>query len=294
MICHSISKGGYDTNSVLRVAPLILTPPSSFGTRTITNTKTGIQPCQEEQEKDDNDEDDILPWPALVHRLDSPTSGLLLVAKTRTATQSLSSQFEIERSVSKTYHAIVEGRPKGKTQHSASSSWSSSWTDNSKGDKEEEDLEVGRIESMVDGKVAITQYRVLDSIPTTRGIPITLVEFTPITGRKHQLRQHAAYELQCPIVGDTRYGSSWSSYLYLCSTRIAFRHPRAAPPSLSCNDDDETNDNDNDDNIHKKRNTMARIEVEISIPKRFHQFWERETKRYEGYQRWLSSEQNKS
>jgi len=38
----------------------------------------------------------------------------------------------------------------------------------------------------------------------------SLVEFTPITGRTHQIRIHAAKELHCPIVGDTKYGSTAS------------------------------------------------------------------------------------
>ena len=216
MICHSIDKGGYDTNSVLRVAPLILTLPDA--------SLVG---------------NDALEWPALVHRLDTKTSGLLLLAKTRTASVSLSEQFAT-RQVSKTYQAIVEGRP---------------------------DEAEGTIESMVDGKVAITSYKVIKSMPTSKGMPLTWIEFSPTTGRKHQLRQHASHVLKCPIVGDTRYGSSWSNskYMFLCATRI------------SC--------------AHHPRFSSKVLEAEIPAPGRFHQFWNRESGRYDGHQQWLQRQQ---
>jgi 23S rRNA pseudouridine1911/1915/1917 synthase len=94
MITHSINNGGFDANSVLRVAPLILTPPTAAATAA----------------------EDALEWPALVHRLDTKTSGLLMLAKTKTASVSLSQQFET-RQVSKTYQAIVEGRPTNDEGH---------------------------------------------------------------------------------------------------------------------------------------------------------------------------------
>jgi 23S rRNA pseudouridine1911/1915/1917 synthase len=210
MICHSIDKGGYDANSVLRLAPLILTPPDASLV------------------------DDGLEWPALVHRLDTKTSGLLLLAKTRTASVSLSEQFAA-RQVSKTYQAIVEGRP---------------------------EAQEGRIESLVDDKVAVTFYKIVKSMPTSKGVPLTWIEFSPTTGRRHQLRQHASLVLQCPIVGDTLYGSSWSNYMYLCATRISCQHPRS----------------------------LQLLEVEIPAPGRFDQFWKRENGRYHGYQQWLKRE----
>jgi 23S rRNA-/tRNA-specific pseudouridylate synthase len=214
MICHSIDKGGYDTNSVLRVAPLILTPPDASIIL------------------------DGLEWPALVHRLDTKTSGLLLLSKTRTATLSLCEQFET-RKVSKTYQAIVEGRP----------------------DCDDAEEGTGRIESMVDDKVAVTFYKILKTMPTAKGIPLTWIEFSPITGRRHQLRQHASFVLKCPIVGDTLYGSSWSNlYMYLCATRISCQHPRWSPMLL---------------------------EAEIPAPGRFDKFWQRESGRYAGHQKWL-------
>ena len=222
MICHSIDKGGYDTNSVLRVAPLILTPPSADAASLVGD-------------------DDALEWPALVHRLDTKTSGLLLLAKTRTASVSLSEQFAT-RQVSKTYQAIVEGRP---------------------------DEAEGTIESMVDGKVAITSYQVVKSMPTSKGIlPLTWLEFSPTTGRKHQLRQHASHVLKCPIVGDTRYGSSWTSsnYMFLCATKISCAH-------------------------HPRFSSKQLLEAEIPAPGRFHQFWNRESRRYDGHQQWLLRQQ---
>lgn len=52
------------------------------------------------------------------------------------------------------------------------------------------------------GDPALTRYRVID----VRG-PLAWLELEPITGRKHQLRQHCAWELGAPVLGDSRYGT---------------------------------------------------------------------------------------
>ena len=103
-----------------------------------------------------------LEFPALVHRLDMPTSGLLLIAKTHSAAVNLSEQFAT-RKVKKTYIACLQGVPSER---------------------------VMRIDFPIDGKSAVTEWRILRRIRSTKG-PLTLVEFRPLHGRKHQLRIHA-------------------------------------------------------------------------------------------------------
>ncbi len=143
-----------------------------------------------------------------VHRLDQATSGLVVFAKTRKTQSALRKQFE-ERKVSKTYVALLDGTPP----------------------KKEGIIELplrpnldDRPRQVVDhenGKQAITKFRVLEY----RGDK-TLVEFTPLTGRTHQLRVHASHPqgLNCPIVGDMLYGTA-ASRLHLHAQTLSFTHP---------------------------------------------------------------------
>ena len=110
----------------------------------------------------------------LVHRLDKETSGILLIALSNHMAQDLSYAFK-EHFVEKKYLAILTGRVA---------------------------VDNGRIESLIDGAEAITNYRVLKKNAHT-----SLVEFKPITGKKHQLRLHAL-ELGFPILGDRKYDPS--------------------------------------------------------------------------------------
>ena len=71
------------------------------------------------------------------------------------------------------------------------------------------------------GKAAKTKFRVL-----SRDAGITRVLFSPLTGRTHQLRVHAAHHLGlgCPIIGDDLYGRK-SSRLHLHAQELIFIHP---------------------------------------------------------------------
>jgi tRNA pseudouridine32 synthase/23S rRNA pseudouridine746 synthase len=152
--------------------------------------------------------------PMIVHRLDQSTSGILVLAKDKDTHKALQEQF-IKRSVSKRYTAIVEGvitPKKGKIELPMRLDY-----DN-------------RPRQMVadDGKSAVTEYRVL-SYEGER----TRIEFTPITGRTHQLRLHSAHHrgLNAPIVGDNIYGRECNTDLKdghrLClhASRLEFMHP---------------------------------------------------------------------
>ena len=143
-----------------------------------------------------------------VHRLDQATSGLVVFAKSKEAQSSLRQQFE-QRTVSKTYIALLEGKPlkeKGIIDLPL------------RPDLDDRPRQVVDYEH---GKRAVTQYRVLEH----RGNR-TLVEFKPLTGRTHQLRVHASHPqgLHCPIVGDMLYGTA-APRLCLHAQSINFTHP---------------------------------------------------------------------
>lgn len=143
---------------------------------------------------------DALQLPRPVHRLDSSTSGLLLVAKTAAAQMNLSRQFE-HRQVEKKYQAIVIGqlKPAKKT-----------------------------ILSTIEDKEAITAYSVIKIVPSLKTDHLTLVELYPKTGRTHQLRIHLS-ELGHPILGDKLYVGDKpllkNKGLFLCAVGLSFTHP---------------------------------------------------------------------
>ena len=144
--------------------------------------------------------------PLVVHRLDMDTSGLLVVAKHKTAHYCLQKQFR-DREIHKTYVAVLDGEPlpigeEGRIELSLFP-----------------DL-MHRPFQKVDkahGKPAVTLYRVVGE---------HVVELHPLTGRTHQLRVHCAHSegLGCPIKGDNLYGCR-ADRLYLHAARIAFVHP---------------------------------------------------------------------
>jgi len=143
--------------------------------------------------------DDALKLPRPVHRLDSPTSGLLLIAKTRSAQINLGHQFE-SRIIKKRYRAVVKG----------------------------EIGSPGRIVSDIDGRSSETEYFPVKSLPSIKNENVTLVDLFPGTGRTHQLRKHMA-ESGHPIIGDKLYGESGDIFrgkgLFLAAVELSFTHP---------------------------------------------------------------------
>ncbi len=142
----------------------------------------------------------------LVNRLDCETSGLVLVARHALAAQRLASALG-RREIHRTYHALVHGIP---------------------------DESAGRIEAPIarvpgqarrgidpDGKVAVTNYRVLAST-----LAWSLVELALETGRTHQIRVHMAH-VGHPVAGDDRYGPDPRIWPRLClhAHELEFPHP---------------------------------------------------------------------
>lgn len=144
--------------------------------------------------------------PRPAHRLDAPTGGLLVLAKTRSAEARLKQAFAT-RQCHKTYRALVVGRMEpaagAPPSPEAGSSASDSPSDDTIGAASPRWLSVDR---PLWGKPAITRHRVLQpAIPSKRWGHVTDVELQPVTGRKHQLRRHMQF-LGHPILGDRRYG----------------------------------------------------------------------------------------
>lgn len=146
--------------------------------------------------------------PLIVHRLDMSTSGIMVLAKSKEVHENLQKQF-IKRRVKKSYIALLEGivsEKEGKIELPL-----------------RVDLE-DRPRQMVCyqyGKAAITEYKVL-SIEDN----FTRVQFTPVTGRTHQLRVHSAHQsgLNAPIKGDDLYGIK-RNRLHLHAYSLSFFHP---------------------------------------------------------------------
>ncbi len=148
----------------------------------------------------------------IVHRLDVGTSGLMAVAKSERAYTSLKDQFR-ERTVDKTYHALVQGHP-----------------DPSSGTV---DAPVGRHPThsyrwavVEDGKPSVTHYDTVEAFPAA-----TLLEVHLETGRTHQIRVHMS-ALKHPCIGDLTYGADpvlaarlGLARQWLHAHRLGFEHP---------------------------------------------------------------------
>lgn len=139
---------------------------------------------------------DALLIPQPIHRLDNPTSGVLVVAKTKSSQINLNKQLEL-KGIQKTYIAVVHNTPGSNML----------FNDNIDGKESESKLEI------------IKTFKV-------KGDIYSLVELFPKTGRTHQLRIHTS-NAGYPIVGDQLYGisSEKNKKLLLHAKSIQFKHP---------------------------------------------------------------------
>jgi 23S rRNA pseudouridine955/2504/2580 synthase len=148
----------------------------------------------------------------LVHRLDRETSGILLVAKKRSALKHLQDQFR-ERETGKTYLALVQG----------------SWPEKLKViDSALHKYLLPDSNADPDGMRSITLVKVAERL-----VGCTLLEVTIKTGRTHQIRVHLASQGH-PIAGDDKYGDfEWNKAvqkqglkrMFLHAWRLQFTHP---------------------------------------------------------------------
>ena len=145
---------------------------------------------------------------AIIHRLDKETSGVLVFGKTPLANKSLTEQFT-ERRVHKKYLLLTDREvpPKEFTVKTSL-------------------VRVGeKYASRADGELAETKFTPTpNSELKTKNSKLKTVTASPLTGRTHQIRVHAA-ENGFPILGDTLYGGTASSRVFLHAGEIAFTHP---------------------------------------------------------------------
>ena len=159
--------------------------------------------------------------PGIVHRLDRDTSGLIVVAKTARAHESLSDQFRA-RTVFKSYSALVHGATKdekGKVEQPVA----------------RDPRNRTRMGVVRGGRAALTLWRV-----RRRFERFTLLDVEIKTGRTHQIRVHLAW-MKHPVVGDETYGMGRDKTIadprlrsavaamgrqFLHAARLGFHHPR--------------------------------------------------------------------
>lgn len=146
----------------------------------------------------------------VVHRLDRPVSGVVLLARTSKAASRLSERFRSGQ-VRKAYLALVEAPPPGSSGHLEH------YIEKDPARNRSRIVEAGRAGS----RLARLHYRVRSQ--HVRG---TLLEVVPETGRSHQIRVQLAAS-GAVIVGDVRYGSrhKLGSMLALHASRLEFEHP---------------------------------------------------------------------
>ncbi len=142
---------------------------------------------------------DALPYPMPVHRLDTPTSGLLLIAKTRKVQVQLNQEFEIKK-IKKFYVAMVEGEFPAHAIY----------------------------QQAIDDQPATSKVTCI-SLFKLQHKRFSMLQIEPETGRTHQIRKHLSMN-GFPIVGDKLYGStekisSGKKEIFLAATKLIFTHP---------------------------------------------------------------------
>ncbi len=155
--------------------------------------------------------------PGIVHRLDKDTSGIMVVAKSEFAHNSLVEQFK-NCLIEKEYWALVHGPVKEK--------------------EGKIDLPIGRhpvkrkqMWVLDTGKRAVTVWKKISDFGN-----ISLLAVYPKTGRTHQIRVHFSY-IGHPVVGDQLYGKRKDPYVcrqMLHARRILFQHPKTGKKMEFC------------------------------------------------------------
>ena len=150
---------------------------------------------------------------AILHRLDKETSGVLVFGKTPRANKSLTEQFTQHR-VRKKYLLLTDkAAPKKELTVKTTL------------------LRVGeKYASRPGGELAETNFLpVNDAKFTVNSGGLKMISVTPLTGRTHQIRVHAA-ENSFPILGDTLYGGTTGARVFLHAGEIEFTHPATNQP----------------------------------------------------------------
>ena len=146
----------------------------------------------------------------LVHRLDRPTGGVMVFAKTSKAASRLSKELK-DKKLRKHYLCVVNGRPQIAKNRLVTYL------------KKDEKTNTVKIAPKLEtgSKEAILDYVVLASKDK-----YSLIEVNLITGRSHQIRVQMSNQLNCPIFGDFKYGDKeHGGNLALWAYKLKFTHP---------------------------------------------------------------------
>lgn len=154
----------------------------------------------------------------VVHRLDRPTSGIVLFAKTSKALPRLNKLFA-EKKVEKTYWALVKNKPPKEKERLTH--WLKRNTKQNKS--------YAHIKEVPDSKKAILDYTILKKLDNHY-----LLEIDLHTGRHHQIRSQLS-KIGCPIKGDLKYGfdrSNPDASINLHARKLSFIHPVKKEPIM--------------------------------------------------------------
>ena len=168
-----------------------------------------------------------------VHRLDRPTSGLMVFALSAEVAKIMGEQFAAH-AVEKTYHAVVRGylAGEGRVDYAL-----------------QEELDAIADKHAQQNKAAqsaVTDYQCVQQVELPVAVSkkhatsrYSLVKLQPKTGRKHQLRRHMAH-LRHPIIGDTNHGDGRHNKFFrqhfgihrllLVANELRFNHPISGQP----------------------------------------------------------------
>tara|TARA_B100002052_G_scaffold126803_1_gene116377 strand:- start:130795 stop:131517 length:723 start_codon:yes stop_codon:yes gene_type:complete len=144
-----------------------------------------------------------------IHRLDRPTSGVIIFAKTSKALTRMNKKFR-ENNIQKTYWALVE-KPPPKKSGSIENYL-----------KKNQKLNKSYISNKEQGKHALLKYKILNKLNKYYHL-----EISPKTGRHHQIRVQLS-NINCIIKGDLKYGAKRSNddgSICLFAYKIKFTHP---------------------------------------------------------------------
>ncbi len=153
----------------------------------------------------------------VTHRIDRPTSGVVLFARTSKALARLNEMFKSHEQIQKTYWAIVQGEPKQPEARLEN------WLVKNEAQNKSYITKPGAKEA----KQAVLSYKTL-----AKGDHYSLLEINLETGRHHQIRCQLA-AIGCPIKGDLKYGAKRSNPdggICLHARQIAFIHPVKKEP----------------------------------------------------------------
>lgn len=168
---------------------------------------------------------DKQPYLAVIHRLDQPVTGLLVFAKNKKSAAGLTRQLTTS-GFGKHYIACLSSIP---------ALDEADLTDYMVKDGRANTSRICTADTP-GAKEARLHYKIIKKSENSAIADITLD-----TGRHHQIRVQMA-NLECPILGDTKYGASAPGQLKLFAYRLTFRHPVTGKPlefTLDCHDDIE-------------------------------------------------------